>query len=109
MSKSVWIIFSPKCIINFTGSTLYEEFLCIMRHSLLYFAILPYINELWRPAPNSKKILIISGVWIIFGLTIYRCAPFMTMPWWKEYYFMNKFIAHREKESDYFKMNNSPA
>ncbi len=63
LPKSVWIIFSPKCIINFTGSTLYEEFLGIMRHSLLYFAILPCINELWRSAPNSKKN--INFIWFL--------------------------------------------
>ncbi len=32
--------------INFIGSPLYEEFLEIICHSLLYFAILTYINEL---------------------------------------------------------------
>ncbi len=35
-------------------SPLYEEFVCIS-HGLLYFAILTYINELWCPAPTSKK------------------------------------------------------
>ncbi len=32
--------------INFIGSPLYEEFLDIICHGLLYFAILTYINEL---------------------------------------------------------------
>ncbi len=31
---------------NFIGNPLYEEFLDIICHSLLYFAILTYINEL---------------------------------------------------------------
>ncbi len=32
--------------ISFTGSPLYEEFLGTICYSLLYFAILTYINEL---------------------------------------------------------------
>ncbi len=36
--------FWSQIFINFTGSPLYEDFLGIICHSLLYFAILTYIN-----------------------------------------------------------------
>ncbi len=44
-SKCLNNFWSP-IFINFTGSPLYEEFWSIIYHSLLYFAILIYINEL---------------------------------------------------------------
>ncbi len=44
--QSVKYNFWSQIFINFTDSPLYEEFLGIMCHNLLYFAILTYINEL---------------------------------------------------------------
>jgi len=39
-------IFWYKIFINFTGDPLYDEFLDIICHRLIYFAILTYIDEL---------------------------------------------------------------
>ncbi len=38
------LILLPNVLISFTGSSLYEECLGMICHSLLYFAILTYIN-----------------------------------------------------------------
>ncbi len=68
-------IWSQICI-SFTGSPPYEGFLgIIICHSLLYFAILTYINKC--PAPTSKKKTNIrSGLRIFFGFTVYPSVIF---------------------------------
>ncbi len=42
MVRSKCLNFWSQIFINFTSSPLYEEFLCIICDSLLYFAILTY-------------------------------------------------------------------
>ncbi len=72
--------FCSQFFINFTGSLLY---VCphIICHSLFYFAIHTYINELQCPAPTSKNISqIISGSCIIFGLTVKLTLSFKFLP-----------------------------
>ncbi len=61
--------FWSQIFISFTGSPLYEEFWGITCHSLLYFAILSYINDYSVLHPLVKKYKKLYLV-LIFGLTV---------------------------------------